>query len=311
MKEMRSVQGVVPVLLTPLTSSGDIDTEALEQLVEFLIARRIGGLWVLGTNSEDMALSFDKRLSVAHTVTRAVKGRVPVLMGCSFYALDDTLAFIKATQDLEFDAYHFIPYHPLYSLDRLEWHYRAIADRAPKPLWGYSSANWCRAIPPEFYERIKPHPNIAGVKFSSNNTVYCAKAISYDEPGFQVLTAVVACFHSNLALGVRGTTTSLASCLPEPVVAMYEAFRAGRLAESLEMQRRLNGYQDALPKKLKDDNFLPAAQEKYVLKLRGIGEPHVAGYYRAADKGEQAEIRAALTKYRMLPEAEAACIAAE
>lgn len=204
-----------------------------------------------------------------------------------------------------------MPYHPLYSLDRLEWHYKAIADRAPKPLWGYSSANWCRAIPPEFYERIKSHPNIAGVKFSSSNTVFCAKAITMQEPGFQVLTAVVACFHSNLALGVRGTTTSLASCLPEPIVAIYDAFRAGRYDESLELQRRLNAYQDALPKKLKDDNFLPAAQEKYVLNLRGIGEPHVAGYYRAADANERAQIRAALAKYRLLPDSEMAQVAAE
>ena len=311
MKKMRSVEGIVPVLVTPLTVEGEIDEAGLERLVEFLIERGVGGLWVLGTNSEDMNLSFRKRLTVAKRVTATVRGRVPVLLGCSFYALDDSLDFIEATKGLEADAYHFMPYHPLYSLDRLEWHYRAIADRAPKPLWGYSSANWCRAIPPEFYERVKGHPNIAGVKYSSNNTVSCAKAISLQEPGFQVLTAVVACFHSNLALGVRGTTTSLACPMPEFIVGMLKAFREGRLADSLEMQHRLNAFQDALPKGLKTDNFLPGAAEKYILSLRGICQPHMTSYYRAANEKEQAEIREALVKYRILPEAEVARVAAE
>jgi 4-hydroxy-tetrahydrodipicolinate synthase len=311
MKAMRSVEGVVPVLVTPLTAGGDVDEAALERLVEFLIDRGVGGFWVLGTNSEDMNLSFRKRLTVAKRVTATVKSRVPVLLGCSFFALEDSLEFIEATKNLELDAYHFMPYHPLYSLDRLEWHYRAIADKAPKPLWGYSSANWCRAVPPEFYERIKGHPNVAGVKFSSNNTVQCTKAISLEEPGFQILTAVVACFHSNLALGVRGTTTSLACAVPEAIIGQYKAFREGRIKESLEMQRRFNAFQDALPKTLKADNFLPGAAEKYILSLRGICEPHMTSYYRAANEAEQAEIRAALTKYRMLPEADTARVAAE
>ncbi len=311
MKAMRSVEGVVPVLVTPFKANGEIDEGALERLVEFLIGRGIGGLWVLGTNSEDMNLSFRKRLAVAKRVTATVRGRVPVLVGCSFYALDDSFEFIEATKQLDFDAYHFMPYHPLYGLDRLEWHYRAIADRAPKPVWGYSSANWCRPVPPEFYERIKDHPNVAGVKFSSNNTVHCTKAISLQEPGFQVLTAVVACFHSNLALGVRGTTTSLACPLPEAIIGQYKAFRAGRIEDSLEMQRRFNAFQDALPKALKVDNFLPGAAEKYILSLRGICEPHMSSYYRSANEAEQAEIRAALGKYRVLPETESAQIAAE
>jgi 4-hydroxy-tetrahydrodipicolinate synthase len=301
MKKMQKIEGVIPVLVTPITETGSIDEEALEKLVEFLIERGIGGLWVLGTNSEDMNLSFNQRLTIAKRVTTAVAGRVPLLLGCSFYALDDSKEFINATKNLDIDAYHFMPYHPLYSLDRLEWHYRAIADHAPKPLWGYSSANWCRPVPPEFYQRIKDHPNIAGVKFSSNNTVHCTKAISLSEPGFQVITAVVACLHSNLALGVAGTTTSLACALPEAIISQFKTFRDGKINESLAMQQRLNAFQDALPKTLKADNFIPGAAEKYILSLRGICEPYMTSYYRSANKNERAEIRKALDTFKILP----------
>ena len=60
MIKTRPVLGIVPVVDTPLTSEEEIDVPALRRLIEFLNSKRIGGLWVLGTGSEDMNLSFDK-----------------------------------------------------------------------------------------------------------------------------------------------------------------------------------------------------------------------------------------------------------
>ena len=92
MKKMRQVKGIVPVLSTPFTSDENIDVEGLKRLVGFLITQNIAGLWVLGTGSEDMNLSFEKRLKVAKAVTEANAGRVPLMLGAAFFALEDTMA---------------------------------------------------------------------------------------------------------------------------------------------------------------------------------------------------------------------------
>ena len=144
MKSMRAVEGVLPVLLTPFTEGGDLDEVGLERLLEFLLDKPIGGIWALGTGSEDMNLGYENRLRIARIVSRVNDGKVPLMMGASFFALEDTMRFIEDTATLDFDAYHMMPYHPLYSLERLEWHYRYIADRCPKPLWMYTSANSVR-----------------------------------------------------------------------------------------------------------------------------------------------------------------------
>ena len=170
MQKSRELKGVIPVVQTPVHEDGSIDTEAIGRLIRFLTDAGVGGFWVLGTGSEDMNLTFEKRLAVARAITKANAGKLPLVLGAGFFCMDDILAFMDATKELEFDAYHVMPYHPVMGLDGVEKFYRHIADYAPKPLWMYTSGNWCRYFPPEFVGRLKGHPNIAGIKFSSSRT---------------------------------------------------------------------------------------------------------------------------------------------
>lgn len=297
----RRLEGVVPVLGTPMHADGAIDTKGQARLVEFLSARDIGGFWALGTGSEDMNLTFAQRLEAAAAVTEANAGRLPLILGAGFYCLDDILAFIDATAELEFDAYHVMPYHPLLSLARLDWFYRRIADHAPKPLWMYTSANWAPPITPDFVAGLKDHPNIAGIKFSSSNAPDQMKVIGLAAADFQVITAVVKQFYACLCMGSAAGTTSVAGAVPEPVIAIYELFKAGRHDQARDAQRRLIAFLDDWPKSIKRDNFLGAAEEKYILHLRGVCEPHVSSYYRALDEAEQAAMRQALRRHAIVP----------
>ena len=296
----RPIEGVVPVLLTPFTRDEAIDEPALRRLVEFLKTFDLGGLWVLGTGSEDMNLTFAKRIQAARIAAEANNQDVPLILGAGFFALEDILAFIRETADLPVDAYHVMPYHPLLSLDRLDWFYRKIADEAPKPVWMYTSANWARPITPEFVAHLKEHPNIAGVKFSTRDSLAVSKVAAMAEEGFQVITAVAAQLYPCLCLGSRAHTSSLASCLPEPMIDIWRRFKAGDHAGALQSQRRLNAFLSKMSANTKKDNFLQAGDEKYILSLRGICEPHVSSYYRAATQEEGARLRAALAEFGLL-----------
>jgi 4-hydroxy-tetrahydrodipicolinate synthase len=283
MKQNRPLRGVIPVLVTPLNSNGNIDDSALRRLVTFLIEKEVGGLWVLGTGSEDMNLTFKKRLQVAQTVCETNAGRLPLILGTGFFALDDILNFTKETKNLEFDAYHVMPYHPLLSLDRLEWFYNHIADNSPKLLWIYTSANWARPVTPEFIARLKPHPNITGIKFSTRNCVDMTKVLRLAEDSFQVITAVAAQFFSCLALGSKAHTSSLGSALPEPLINIYKLFQAGKHDAACAAQHKLNDFLQTLPKGLHQDNFLGAAEEKFILSLRGICQEYTKKYKLISD----------------------------
>jgi 4-hydroxy-tetrahydrodipicolinate synthase len=301
MKECRKLRGVIPVVQTPIHADGSVDTEAQARLINYLIGKGVHGFWTLGTGSEDMNLSFDKRLTAARAVTKANAGRLPLILGTGFFAMDDILAFMDATRDLDFDAYHVMPYHPLMGLDGMEKFYRDIADHATKPLWMYTSANWARPFPPEFVARLKNHPNIAGIKYSTSRTTDQINVVGMAEPGFQVITAVASQFFMVLSIGVAGSTTSLAGALPEVLLEIYDLYTAGRRDEALAAQHRLNAFLGKMPKRVKAWNFLGAAEEKYILSLRGVCKPYTTSYYTDLTLEEQGQVRAALDEAGYLP----------
>jgi len=294
---MRPIKGVIPVLITPLDPNGDIDKKNLENLVLHLISKDIGGLWVLGTGSEDMNLTFSKRLEVAETVTNVNRNKVPILLGCSFFSFEETLKFIESTKHLKFNAYHYMPYHNLLSLDRVEWIYKKLADICPKPLWMYTSANWGKFIPPQFISRLSNHPNISGIKFSTSNSVHIEQVLSMANNDFQVITAVVKQFFSSLAMGAKAGTTVEACPHIEPILAIYNKFFQGDYVGSLSIQKSLNRFLEKLPKEPGNDNFLKVAEIKYILSKSDLCKEFVSGYYRHLTKAEKCQIDKALEDF--------------
>ena len=256
MNVIRPITGVIPVVQTPLQIDGSVDLEAQARLIKFLDARSIGGFWCLGTGSEDMNLTFSSRKLVAEVMCEANSGKLPLVLGCGFYCLQDTFNFIEETQGLNFDAYHFMPYHPLLSLDRLAWIYRKIADFSKKPLFMYTSANWAQPINSDFVFSMMDHQNICGIKFSSSNTVEQLKVLAVQDANFQVITAVANQFFAALSMGSKAGTTSLAGALPEPLIEIYETFVGGNLDLARKSKLSYRNSLALLPKSSKRDNFL-------------------------------------------------------
>lgn len=300
MRNSKVIKGVVPVLVTPILKDGSIDAEGLKRLVEFLVNKKIGGLWVLGTGSEDMNLSFKKRLEVARIVSEANAGRVHLMMGASFFGLEEIIDFIRETSSLEINSYHVMPYHLLLSLERLEWFYKHIADNCPKPLWMYTSANWSRQVTPEFISKLKNHSNIAGIKFSTRNIVDVTKVLMLASDNFQVLTAVATQLYPCLCVGSQAHTTSEASCMPEIFIKIYELFQEGEHEEALKEQQRFIRFQHELPIGPSRDNFLRTAEEKYILSLRGICNEYTTSYYRDLTDDEKQIIKRLIKEYDIL-----------
>ena len=287
---MRELKGVVPVLVTPIDKSGDVDVPSLKRLVDHLSAKPIGGLWVLGTGGEDMSLTYKQRITVAEVVSDANNAKVPLVLGAGFFSMAESLEFMNDTRGLAIDGYHAMPYHPLLSLSRIEWWYNELADTADHPLWMYTSANWARYIPPEFIAKVKDHQNIAGVKYSSSNAAHTEKVISMASSNFQVITAVVRTFYANLCLGVKAATTVEACAFAEPILEIYQKFIQGDLDASLNSQRKLNRLLEAMPQSPGQDNFLRVAEGKYILSKLNICQEYMSGYYRTLTDREKQDI---------------------
>lgn len=290
----RKLIGTVPVVQT-FFHKNRIDKTSQEKHLDFLIEKKVGGLWVLGTGSEDMNINVKKRVELAKIISFRNNGKIPLIIGCSFFCEEDIYEFVDNVGDLKFDAFHFMPYHPLLSLDQIKIQYQKLANytnkKFRKPLWAYSSANWSKKINYQFIKDLSSIKGICGIKYSTSNAPDQIKALQLNSNNFQVITAVVKQFISNLSAGVHATTTSVAGLVPEAVNLIYKNFKNNNFNRALYYQRLLNNFLDSIPKTLKEDNFLGAAEEKYLLTLRGIGTGEVSSYYRLPSLKEKKILR--------------------
>ncbi len=291
---MKMLKGVIPVVQTFFNKNGDIDELSTIKHINHLNKLKVGGFWVLGTGSEDMNIIFSKRVKIAEILSNT-KINKPKILGCSFYSMDEIFQFINETGHLKFDAYHLMPYHPLLSLKRLTYLYEKVADltmsKFDKPLWLYSSANWSRKINYNFIKNLSNNVGICGIKYSTSNSPDQVRALQLNSKKFQVITAVMRQVLPSLMSGANAFTSSLGGAIPEPIIKLYNSFEKKKYNKALFYQRKINNFLDSLPINIKKDNFLTSAEEKYILKIRGVGNGLVSNYYRLPNLAEKRIIK--------------------
>jgi dihydrodipicolinate synthase/N-acetylneuraminate lyase len=289
------ISGIVPVVLTPMTENNCVDVDGLKRLVGFLESfSEIRTLWVLGSSSEDINLTYAERMEVVDVIL--VESSKEILLGASFYSLNDIVRFMSETNYYydNIDGYHVMMYNRYVGSDVVEGFYSTLADISPHPVWVYSSAELSAQLCFHAIERLSRHSNIAGIKFSSKDMIDVFRVLGLARDDFQVITAVSEQMYQCLSIGSVAHTTSLASCLPEILIDIFNDFCNGNFRCAKMKQHKVIEFLDCMPSSVKRDNFIMPAEEKYVLELRGICKGHTTSYYRDLTDDEKSIIELAV-----------------
>ena len=129
-----SMAGVVPILLTPFDEQGRVDTESLQNLIDFNVNAGVHGLGV-AIGSEIFKLNEAERELVTRTVIDHVAGRVPVVINSGASGTRVAIEYSRAAEDLGADALMVIPPHFLpTSAGEIAEYYRAIDAEVSTPI---------------------------------------------------------------------------------------------------------------------------------------------------------------------------------
>lgn len=74
-----SIQGIIPVMLTPFKANNEVDYDGLRKLTEWYINNGSDALFATCQSSEILFLSLEERIKITETVIDQVKGRIPVV----------------------------------------------------------------------------------------------------------------------------------------------------------------------------------------------------------------------------------------
>lgn len=236
------LRGILPPLVTPFTSEGELDRAAFEKNLELYTATGLAGFLVLGSNGEANVLEEPEKLELVATARR-LAGRRPLLAGVGLESTRATVALARKAADLGADGLLVLP--PFYfrarlSDDGLQRHFEAVAEASPVPILLYSvPAVTGSSLSPSLVATLSRHPNVAGIKESSGDLTLLGRIAAVAPSSFVTICGSGPVMYPALCIGARAGILAVACCCPRQAVALFDAHdqgdheRARRIQEAL------------------------------------------------------------------------------
>lgn len=241
-------KGIICAMVTPFDENQNINKKATCELIDYLIERKIYGLFILGTNGECHVLTDDEKVEFAKIVIEHTDNRVPVFVGTGGNSTREVINLSKRMESIGASALSIItPYFIPPTQDELIIHYKTIAESVNLPIIMYNMPSKTGVnIEPESVRNLAKIKNIVGIKDSSGNLENMKAYIeATKDEDFCVFSGSDSLILDVLKAGGQGAVASTANFLTEIDVAIYKNFIDGdieaaqKAQESIEELRRI------------------------------------------------------------------------
>lgn len=224
-------------LVTPMNSDGELDWDALEQLVEFHIDGGTDAIVAMGTTGESATLNEKEHCAVIHRVIKCVAGRVPVIAGTGANSTQEAIDLTRCAKEQGADAALLVtPYYNKPTQEGLYLHYKAVAEAVdiPQILYNVPGRTACDMLP-ETIGRLSSIENIIGVKEATGELDRLDSIKKVSVEGFEIYSGDDSTCTEFILQGGDGTISVTANIEPAQMHKMCEAAMAGdrELAEQL------------------------------------------------------------------------------
>ncbi len=230
--------GVGVALTTPFTNE-DVDYEAFENHIEFLIDNGVKSIVINGTTAENPTLTTEERNTLLECGIKKVNGRVPVIAGTG---TNNTQASIDASikaKELGADAIMLItPYYNKTSQRGLIAHFTKIADEVALPVVLYNVPSRTNmTIDIETVLKLSENPYIVALKDATGDLEY-AKTLKQQLPSdFALYSGNDDNMLDYYQLGGAGLISVVANAIPQETQQLYDYVVNDQLEQANTLNR--------------------------------------------------------------------------
>ena len=284
----RGLSSILLPIVTPFTETEELDLDALVGNIRKWRQAGISGFVLLGSTGERVHLEESEYLRTLEVAREEVPSDDVFIAGVGQQSTRGTIAEIRKAVQCGPDAVlvltpHF--YRAAITQETLINHYRAVADASPVPVLLYSMpALTGIKIEPETIARLSEHPNIIGVKDSSNDVEGLAQTVKLCPPGFAVLTGNGTVLLDALQAGATGGILAVGCVVPEVCLEVFNAFHRDDQQRASALQAKLTPLAAAVTTRFGIGGL------KAALDLAGYHGGAVRAPLRAPDANSRAEI---------------------
>ena len=231
---MSRISGIFNILATPFSADYAVDYESLRRLVRFQMDLGAQGLTILGVMGEAAKLSVTERNAILDAVVDTVNGAIPIVVGASHSQLATCIALSEAAFAAGADGVMIAP-PPME--DKSDPAILALYSQIAETISGaivvqdFPPVNDVIMSPALLAQIAEAIPNARTLKLEDPPLMQKIDAIRAATDKFEIFGGLGGMFLlEELQRGASGTMTGFA--FTEILVAVYEAFKAGRLSQA-------------------------------------------------------------------------------
>jgi 4-hydroxy-tetrahydrodipicolinate synthase len=273
---MQPLQGSFVALVTPMSTNGSLDFNALEGLIEWHIESGTDGIVSVGTTGESATVSVPEHLEIIEKTIEFVDRRVPVIAGTGGNSTQEAVELTQKASELGADYVLIVtPYYNKPNQEGLYQHFIKIADSVdiPQILYNVPSRTACD-LRPETVMRLANHQNIIGIKEALDSSERLSELIRIsqsiaDQKNFSVFSGDDPSFNSFMANGGDGVISVAANVVPKYISQICSLNLSDQFNDAEELNSLLKNLYELL---FIESNPIPV---KWMLNKMGRIQPGI------------------------------------
>jgi 4-hydroxy-2-oxoglutarate aldolase len=234
------LSGVLPPVPTPFGEDGEVAYDKLADNIERWNRTGVSGYVLAGSTGECATLTEREKLRLWEVARKHIRTEKRFIAGTGCESTRETIALTRQAASIGADAALVVTpwyYKGAMKSRELVAHYQAVADASPIPILLYTFPQCTGVVmEPAAVATLAGHPNIIGMKDSSEAMTVFAEYMRVTPPSFQLIVGSAATFFLALCLGARGGILALANVAPQECVLVYRLFMDGKREDARERQ---------------------------------------------------------------------------
>jgi len=216
--------GSMVALITPMYENGDVDFDALENLVNFHIESGTKAIVSVGTTGESATLNHGEHIQVMKKTIEFSNGRIPVIAGTGANSTSEAIELTQAAKDMNADACLLVtPYYNKPTQEGLYQHYKKIAESVEIDQILYNVPGRTGVdMSVDTVARLADIPNIIGVKDATGDLNVAKSLIQKCPESFILLSGDDGTAIDFILMGGHGGISVTANVAPKEIASAYE-----------------------------------------------------------------------------------------
>lgn len=234
------MSGVYTAVVTPFTTSLEIDWSKFDQLLEMQVAGGVAGVVISGTTGESPTLTVQEKLSLIKRARAVCGRRCQVMAGSGGNNTAQSAELSKLAEDAGADSLLVVtPYYNKPTYAGLKHHYAQIMASVKIPICLYHvPSRTGQFLNVDQITNLCLELAIPAIKEASGDIGYFSR-VTHKLPATSLLSGDDASFMASMAVGGRGVISVISNIFPKATVELYKAMENQQLQRAQSLNKRL------------------------------------------------------------------------